>query len=477
MHAFSQFAINYNQIDRKVIGDPVKLPVTAPQLSALLDSGKVRLDKVVGRGIGPEVDGDYEHWDHLRHLNPPEGLTAEEWWAGIKVARSMLVRKLPLRDKDGNRFSVSVTSSMLRKLHFLDREAAGLILGADQDDDASIRRRHLVRSLIEEAMTSSQLEGASTTRRVAKEMLSTGRAPRDRSEQMIFNNYAAMQSLGGLRDRSLTVPMIMEIHKRLMVDALDDPTEAGRLRTAADNIIIQDRGDPTIVLHVPPPASELPGRLQALCDFANDKNDGEFLHPIIRAIAIHFQIGFDHPFCDGNGRTARALFYWSMLRSGYWLSEYVSISSILKKAQGQYVRAYLHTESDGADMSYFIAHQLDVVTQAVNSLRAYLARKGKERRQAETLLKPTSKLGARLNHRQRALLLDAVRNPDRVFTIANHQAAHQVTYATARADLLGLAKLKLVSKRRQGKAFVFSAAADLAQRLEHDGGKPGSIGR
>lgn len=444
----------------------MKLPVPAPQLSDLLDSGKVRFDTIVGRGIGPEVKSVYEHWDHLRHLTPPKGLTPEAWWAGLKIARTALARRLPMRDKDGEPFMVSVTSTMQRKLHFLDREAAGLILGADQDDDGSIRRRHLARSLIEEAMTSSQLEGASTTRRVAKEMLSTGRAPRDRSEQMIFNNYAAMQSLGGLRDRPLTVDMILEIHRRLMVDALDDPGEAGRLRTAEDNIIVQDKGDPTVVLHVPPPAVELRKRLQVLCDFANDKNDGEFLHPIIRAIAIHFQIGYDHPFCDGNGRTARALFYWSMLRSEYWLSEYVSISSILKKAQGDYVRAYLHTESDGADMSYFIAHQLGVVMQAVNSLRAYLARKGRERKQAENLLRPASRLGAKLNHRQRALLLDALKHPDNGYTIALHQTAHRVTYATARSDLLGLAKLKLLSKRQQGRAFLFRPVPDLAKRLE-----------
>src|SRR3546814_10435189 len=81
-------------------------------------------------------------------------------------------------------------------------------------------------------------------------------------------------------------------------------------------------------------------------------------------IAVHFQIGYDHPFCDGNGRTARALFYWSMLSSGYWLTEYISISSILKKAPAQYVRAYLHAESDGTDMSYFVAHQLDVIIAA-----------------------------------------------------------------------------------------------------------------
>jgi Fic family protein len=444
----------------------MKLPVPAPQLSDLLEQGKVRLDAIIGCGVGAEVGGVYEHWDHLRHLPPPEGLTSEGWWAALKVARSVIARQLPLRDKAGASFTVSVTSTMLRKLHFLDREAAGLILGADQDDDQSIRRRHLVRSLIEEAMTSSQLEGASTTRRVAKEMLSTGRAPRDRSEQMIFNNYATMQSLGGLRDKPLTVEMILEIHRRLMHGALDDPAEAGRLRTAADNIIVQDKGDPTIVLHVPPSAAELPARLQALCDLANDSDDGEFLHPIVRAIAIHFQIGYDHPFCDGNGRTARALFYWSMLRSGYWLSEYVSISSVLKKAPGQYVYAYLHAESDGSDMSYFVAHQLDVVMQAVNSLRAYLARKGRERRQAETLLRPTSKLGARLNHRQRALLLDAVRHADHAYTIAGHQSAHRVTYATARSDLLGLVKLKLLSKRQQGKAFVFQSVPGLAQRLE-----------
>ncbi len=442
----------------------MKLPVPAPQLADLLS--RVPLGKIIGKGIGPEVDGTYEHWDHLRHLTPPTGLTPEEWWSGVKLARSLLARPLPLKDKDGQPFFISPTSSMLRKLHFLDREAAGLILGADQDDDQSIRRRHLVRSLIEEAMTSSQLEGASTTRRVAKEMLSTGRAPRDRSEQMIFNNYATMQSLGGLRDRPLTVDMILEIHRRLMVDALDDPGEAGRLRTAVDNIVIQDRADPTIVLHVPPPAAELKARLQALCDFANDENQLEFLHPIIRAIAIHFQIGYDHPFCDGNGRTARALFYWSMLRSGYWLSEYVSISSVLKKAQGQYVRAYLHTESDGSDMGYFVDHQLDVITQAVNSLRAYLARKGKERKQAENLLRPASKLGAKLNHRQRALLMDALKRPEKAYTIAGHQAAHGVTYATARADLLGLTRLKLVSKKQQGKAFLFWPVADLAKRLE-----------
>jgi Fic family protein len=444
----------------------MKLPVSAPQLLDLLGRDPLTLHQVLGRGVGPEVEGVYEHWDHLRHLTPPDGLTADHWWTAIKFARVAIARELPLHDKHRVPFSVSITGTMQRKLHFLDREAAGVILGADRVDDESMRRRYLMRSLIEEAMTSSQLEGASTTRQVAKEMLGTGRPPRDRSEKMIFNNYAMMQSLGRLRDRPLSVGTLLEIHRLLMHDALDDPGQAGRLRTADDNVIVQDHGDPTITLHVPPAAAELPARLQALCDFANGGHDGEFLHPIVRAIALHFQIGYDHPFCDGNGRTARALFYWSMLRSGYWLTEYISISSVLKKAPAKYVRAYLHTESDGADMSYFVAHQLGVIVDAVDSLHAYLARKGRERSQAEALLRPGAPMAAALNHRQRALLLHAVRHPQSVYEIAGHQAAHRVTYPTARADLLGLAGLGLLARDRQGKAFVFRPVTDLPQRLE-----------
>ncbi|SKA15748.1 Fic family protein [Lysobacter spongiicola DSM 21749] len=444
----------------------MKLPPPAPQLADLLNSRQVDVEGVLQLGIGPEVGGVYEHWDRLRHLEPPHGLSSEGWWTALKLARRSLARPLPLNDKSGKPFTVSITGTMHRKLHFLDREAAGAIQAAALVDDQTARKHYLMRSLIEEAMTSSQLEGASTTRRVAKELLSTGRAPRDRSEQMIFNNYAMMQSLRSLGDQALSVELILKMHRLLMVDALDDPGQAGRLRTAEDNVVIQDRADPTITLHVPPPAAELPERLQALCDFANGGDSGEFLHPIVRAIAIHFQIGYDHPFCDGNGRTARALFYWSMLRSGYWLSEYVSISSVLKKAPQQYVRAYLHTESDGTDLSYFVAHQLDVIIAAVEGLRGYLARKGRERNQAEALLRPGSPLGARLNHRQRSILLHAIRHPDSVYEIAGHQAAHRVTYPTARADLLGLVELDLLRQDRRGKAFIFLPARDLAQRLD-----------
>jgi Fic family protein len=442
----------------------MKIPVTPPPFDALLKKFAGELDEVLRLRLGPEVEGLYEHWDHLRHLQPPAGLDVEQWWLAIKFARISAYRPLPLREKSGQPLQLAISDSMLRQLHYLDREAAGSIEGLDRAGNASDRERYLFRSLIEEAMTSSQLEGASTTRLVAKEMLASGRQPRDRSERMIYNNFQAMQQLQRWRQQALTPAAIFEMHRVLTEDAIDQPDAAGRFRRADEQIQVIDAEGR--VLHQPPPAAELPARMDALCAFANDTAAASFLHPVIRAIALHFQIGYDHPFVDGNGRTARALFYWSMLRSGYWLTEYLSISSVLKKAPAQYTRAYLLTETDDFDLGYFICHQLDAICQAVDGLRGYLARKGNEQRQAANLLRPDSALATRLNHRQRELLLHAVRHPGAIYRIAEHQRTHQVTYATARADLLRLADEGLLQQRRQGKAFLFVAASDLARRLQ-----------
>lgn len=440
----------------------MKLPVPAPLLHEILDRHPDQIMALVNRGIGPEIKGVYEHWDKLRHRTPPDGLSSELWWAGIKMSRNGMARNIPLLDIKQRPFHVSLTDSMQRRLHYVDREAAGAIRGANSSLEGP--QIYLIRSLIEEAMTSSQLEGAATTRVVAKEMLSTGRPPRDHGETMIYNNYAVMKDIRDWHTRPFTPEAIMELHATLTANTLEGD-QCGRLRTAEDHIVLYDRGSPPTLLHTPPPARELPARLQRLCDFANKVSTDEFLHPVVRAIAIHFQIGYDHPFCDGNGRTARILFYWSMLKSGYWMTEFLSISSILRKSPGNYLRAYLYTESDERDLSYFIAQQLDVIEQAIKGLHAYIARKTEENRKVDKLLRSADILGQNLNHRQRALLANAIHDPGRSYTVANHQTAHRVTYPTALNDLKHLEQVGLLTKRKIGKALHFRPVANLGQLL------------
>lgn len=412
----------------------------------------------------PLLDGEYLHWDQLRHRPPPEGLSAEHWWAATKFARMGMRTSLPLTDKTGQPFMLGIPEPVQIHLHHIDKDAAGHIQASAEVTTPENRDRYLFQSTIEEAITSSQLEGAATTRRVAEDMLREGRKPRDHSERMIFNNFRAMEFIRSIRDQPISPARIFELHSMLVEGTLENAEDAGKLRRS-DDIHVADQRNGTI-LHQPPLHRELPERIQRLCDFANsDENAKPFVHPVLRAILLHFMIGYDHPFIDGNGRTARALFYWSMARSGYWLTEFISISHFLRQAPAQYVRAYLHTETDGNDTTYFVIHQLEVIRKAIRGLYEYLDRKITEKKATDRLLFSSAKLRNRLNHRQIDLITHALKNPGEAYRIEGHQRSHAIVYQTARADLLALEALKLLEKEKVGKAYVFYAPVDLQARI------------
>ena len=295
-------------------------------------------------------------------------------------------------------------------------------------------------------------------------MLRQKRKPRDKSETMILNNYHAMEYIKDISNESLTPELIYELHRILSNNTMDDPDTVGKLRVS-DEIYVGDGRDATII-HVPPKAKELQKRIESICNFANTAHSAEFLHPVIRAIILHFLLAYDHPFEDGNGRTARALFYWSMLKQGYWTMEFISISRILKSAPAKYTRAYLHTETDDNDVTYFIIHQLDVINRAIKDLLTYLENKAKEIKTVEQIVRKSQRLNKLLNYRQIALINRALKNPDAIFYVESHRGAHNVTYDTARTDLLKLVKMGVLNKIKIGKAFSFTATASLKQKLE-----------
>jgi Fic family protein len=154
-----------------------------------------------------------------------------------------------------------------------------------------------------------------------------------------------------------------------------------------------------------------------------------------------------------------------MAREGYWLCEYVSISRILKKARAQYARAFLYTETDDNDATYFILYQLGVLTRAIRDLHTFLDRKAAEIREVEDLVRGSRALRAELNSRQLDLLTHALKQVRAEYTVESHRRAHGVAYATARADLLALARRGLLEQRKRGRAFVFVAPEDLRARM------------
>jgi len=440
----------------------MKMPKNPPSIEIIweqIKADKELIPKIFGERFAPLVKGKYLHWDKLLYYPPPKDLTHEQWWFSLKMQRRNLLKQITLNDKKGEPFQYLEVDPIPEMLHKIDQGAGGFIQMQKQITNPDTKDQYYVSSLIQEAITSSQLEGAATTRRVAKEMIKTGRPPRDRSERMILNNFRTMQQIGKIKDKPLSKELVFEIHRLVAEGTLDDSSAVGRFRTANENIHVIDMYNE--VFHDSPPANELEKRMKAMCDFANDKTPKYFIHPVIRAIVLHFWLAYDHPFVDGNGRTARALFYWLVLRHRYWLFEFVSVSQIIVKAPAKYVRAFLHTETDDNDLTYFIIYHLNIIRQAIKALYDYIERKTRRLQAIENQLRGI----IILNHRQRALISHALRHPHQRYTIKSHQISQNVVYQTARTDLIDLENRGLLSSQKVGKTWYFTPVQNLEEKL------------
>jgi Fic family protein len=411
---------------------------------------------------------DYLHWDRLRYKhspkswkNAPKDWSHEDWWTVLKSNRVSRYQKISLSDSNGQPFVFFLTQAMFANVHHLDKQCGGAMGGLSEgktlSEDSS---RYYISSLIEESITSSQLEGAAVTREIAKEMLRSNKKPSSTNERMILNNFITMREIRNHIDEDLTPELILQFHRTLTTGTLKNEEASGRLRTSQEQIEVIDTTTEE-VMHTPPPADQLEDRLKKLCEFANKKEMDGYMHPIIRSIVLHFSLAYDHPFVDGNGRTARALFYWSMLKHGYWMMEYVSLSSILLKAPVQYYKAFLYTETDGGDLNYFIIHQLDSLSKAIDALHKYREKKQQEQRGDAELLEGLAKW----NYRQKALLSHALRHPNAEYTVNSHQNSHGINNQTSRNDLNALVKASLLESSKIGRKSYFRPVKDFRLKL------------
>ena len=390
----------------------------------------------VDREIAALVDGinrEYSYWTEIKYRSLPGKISPQDLWACVKLSR-MFAKTLEI---GAYRLKLYVTDSMQRLCHEFDMNLGGY-LGTQSFIPEADKNRYLISSNMEEAIASSQMEGASTTRKIAKEMLRKSISPRTRSEQMICNNYETIRFILEHKDEDFTKETLLHIHRLMTHETLEDRNDEGRFRE--DNDVVVEDGITHETIHTPPDYREIEGLIGAICKLFNENDfNGVFVHPAIKGIIIHFLIAFIHPFADGNGRTARAVFYWYMLRRGYWLTEYLSVSRIIARSKRQYEKAYLYTECDANDLGYFVAYHLQAINKAYCELRKYIQRKIDEQQQTSDFLK----LG-NINARQAQIVKWYHDSPNISFSVKEIQIRMNVSYPTAKGDLDGLVKLGYV---------------------------------
>lgn len=386
------------------------------------------------RQLISEANDNYWYWSDVKYRSRQTGISASDLWAAIKLSRFAQSRVI-WRDYG---LTVSITNKMQQQCHYFDMNFGGT-WGSSSVIPNEDRTQYLISSLMEEAISSSQMEGASTTRKVAKEMLRKKISPRSRSEQMIFNNYTSIRFITEHKEENLSPELLLHIHSLMTHQTLDSSDDEGRFRTSDDIVVGNDiTGE---IVHTPPTYTGIPNFVDELCKFANNDNDDNFIHPIIKAIVIHFMVAYVHPFVDGNGRTARALFYWYMLKKGYWLTEYLSISRVIYKSKASYEKSYLYTESDGGDIGYFITYNLRVLELAFKELQSYISRKIAQRQGNTNYI-----INNGVNERQAAIMSLFRDNPHMAITVKEVENRFGISQPTARLDLEGLVEKGFLTK-------------------------------
>ncbi len=429
-----------------------------PRFTPLLAKYALRLQELAALAL-PEYQrmDAYRSWEQLRYRRAPETISTEEWWFGIKFHRLQAREDIPLPWHGGRMFSYSVNRLIMQQLRMVDELAYGDPASGDIFWKES---RHALSPTMEEAIMSSVMEGANVTRADARQMLRENRRPNGLDERMILNNYRTMMQVSRRKDEPLTPTAILELHRIMTEGTLKKPEKVGCLRAQEDDVRVENviTGD---IIHLPPPADTLPQGLEELCDYANDS--GNCMHPILKAIILHFWLAYLHPFVDGNGRTARALFYWVALQNGYGLFEYVSISNEIqgKKHGRSYYTAFLDAEEDEGDLNYFITDQLFTILRAIKSLHHYIGRRRNEQQE----LMERAPIGLEYNLRQQQLLTSLLHDTAAGITVEAYMLQHKVARQTARNDLMDLVKDGLLSQKKTGKAFVFFAVENIEDLL------------
>lgn len=403
--------------------------------------------------IFQKISSEYLYWDKVKYL-VPKGTEGAVLWQAVKIQRQLSAQVVRFGKYV---FHFTITKNMLSFLYDFDMNLSGSV-GTKDIIPSADKNYYLMSSIMEEAIASSQMEGASTTRKIAKEMLRKRLKPMNKSQQMIANNYETINRISRNKHDVFTEEALLEIHRLITYKTLSSFEDEGVFRKNDDIFVVDGiSGD---IAHTPPSYLEIDEMINDLCVFANTDSKDDFIHPIVKGIIIHFVLAYIHPFVDGNGRTARSLFYWYMIKKGYWLMEFLSISRIIYTNKKGYEKAFLYTESDGGDISYFIQYHLEVLKKAYEELKNYLQRKIDEQQNTIRFVNVPN-----INDRQRYVIKTIIENKRALFTPRELATLFDVSTRTARTDLQALADLGFLYITKLNKRAMGFVKSDSFETL------------
>lgn len=423
--------------------------IKLPDYSKISDERKVYLlnnaDELCKKcGLGKYLDDEYYPREKLRYMEvPSEFKNPEELHFVINHLRKWTAT-LVKNDK-WEYFNLSIPPFVQELLSDLDRkwlEAKSWMYFTQTE------KNYLSQEwIIEEAISSSQIEWAQTTANVAKDIIIRNKEPKNKHETMIVNNYKTMLFITNeINNAVLSEQLLLDLQTMLTENTLEDPWKSWRFRKDDDEIAVVNPID-WVVYHIPPKEKIMREELKTLIDFANDQ-DWSFIHPFIKATILHFWIAYLHPFCDWNWRTARAIFYWYLNKKWYKDFTYIPISRAIYNSKKQYWDSYNYSEQEWQNLTFFLVYIAQKTQQAFREYRSYIIKQKEEHQNIQNAI--ISLFKESLNERQLSLISYFIKNPEKYVNSSIYQNQYRVSKNTAKSDLLWLSELWLLQVKHIG---------------------------
>ncbi|MBL7554652.1 MAG: Fic family protein [Bdellovibrionaceae bacterium] len=327
-----------------------------------------------------------------------------------------------------------------------DIEKLGKDLFDQINKNASFKNEFLLDSAIEEAITSAIYEGAHSTRAQAEQLIASGQRPKNKDEWMLINNFNAMKWVKDNQHSELSNDVIRRLHQIVTENTLDgdDVNFQGKFRN--DTVFV---GPHEGIAH-----DKIETALNEMIQLAT--NSPRYFHPLLKGILVHYFMGYIHPFFDGNGRTARALFYFKSIRNQLNYIELLSVSAYLRVHGKQYENSFVKVKENEFDLTYFIDFCLDSILSALQEVS----------RKVNYLLKMTDlKDRFELSQTQIGLLQRMALHKFRTIDIEEYAQRISKSREFARQELKHLLELNLVSEIKVSKKLVYKVNAEKLKNL------------
>lgn len=301
-------------------------------------------------------------------------------------------------------------------------------------------------AIIHSAHSSTSIEGNRLSLEQVSE-LARGReimaTRKDRQE--VLNYLNVLENIGKLaKGNSINENDILEIHRRVTKDTLDNPGDCGVYRSRYVVVANRFTGE---VFFRPPKNEEVPGLIGKLVEWINSK-EAKGLDPVVEAGIVHYEFVRIHPFVDGNGRTTRVLAALLLYLRGFDTKQFFCLDDYYDSDRQSYYRALQSVDQKTLDLTSWLEYFIEGVNINIEEVKKRVIRLSSER------MRKTKRGQIALTERQMQIVEHI--NLNGKIANKNIRGMFKISPQAAYKEIDKLVKLGIVEAKGKGRGLYYA---------------------